>query len=192
MAVLGSMEYDENLLTLSKKTLQLASAFLEEPENRELLDSNQIDELFTNCWQIDFDHFSFNEDDIGLSIVPALVLADIDFLPHQKKLVVNEFGLVPLISIKIPSNIEEIDQYAFSHCYTLEKVFIPKSVKRIEDYVFEQCEGLTEIVYEGTAEQFLNIVSKHWLGSDVLELNEVKCSDKPVNIWAPNGECYWD
>ena len=65
-------------------------------------------------------------------------------------------GLEILVSYKgteteltLPSDITQINQYAFYHCTGLTSITIPDSVTSISNYAFRGCTGLTDIYYTG-------------------------------------------
>ena len=58
-----------------------------------------------------------------------------------------------LTSIKIPSGITKVKEYTFHNCSSLREVILPASLTTIEDKAFQDA-GLTDVYYEGTAEQW--------------------------------------
>lgn len=76
-----------------------------------------------------------------------------------------------LTSITIPDNIVSIESLTFSGCNNLTSVIIPDSVISIGLYSFYDCSNLTKIYYEGTAENWNNIV----IASEYNPLNSVIC-----------------
>jgi len=76
----------------------------------------------------------------------------------------------------LPDNIRYIDAYAFESCIGLKQINIPKSVISIGDCAFALCNNLETIYYEGTIEEWENIV----LGNDwanMTSLSQIICSD---------------
>lgn len=86
-----------------------------------------------------------------------------------------------LEKITIPDSVAVIDDSAFSYCYNLTKITLPKSIKKIElntfiscsnlksifipagvtaigDGAFSECDSLTDIYYEGTKDDWEQIV----------------------------------
>lgn len=61
-------------------------------------------------------------------------------------------------SIIIPNGVVKIGRLAFDFCYSLEKITIPNSVKSIGGSMFYLCDNLTDIFYEGTKEQWDEII----------------------------------
>ena len=59
----------------------------------------------------------------------------------------NEFeGCTNLRSIKLPSNLETLNTYAFYDCESLESLSLPDSLTLISDSVFLNCKSLKELV----------------------------------------------
>ena len=94
-------------------------------------------------------------------------------VPEKAK---NRFGrVVPVIDIAkgafagkesitdiiLPASIERLPQGAFSGCISLENITIPKKIKMIKEKTFDRCISLENIYYEGTPEEWDEIVIVH-------------------------------
>ena len=79
----------------------------------------------------------------------------------------------------IPNNVVSIGYGAFNKSKNLHTITIPVSVKSMDAYAFYSCKSLSTIIYEGTVEQWQQIVKhKKWskgIGSFVVE-----CVDKEL------------
>ncbi|MCH5164468.1 MAG: leucine-rich repeat domain-containing protein [Clostridiales bacterium] len=69
------------------------------------------------------------------------------------------FASCGLEDILLPSSITEIDNYAFHQCEALKSITIPNSVASIGEGAFNGCKNLTDIIYNGTTEQW-NAIKK--------------------------------
>lgn len=65
-----------------------------------------------------------------------------------------------LTSIVIPNGVTSIGLYAFHGCYSLTSITIPNSVTSIDDFVFEYCRSLSSINYQGTIDQWKDVIAK--------------------------------
>ena len=63
-----------------------------------------------------------------------------------------------ITSVIIPNGVTEIGDYAFSFCSRLATVTISKSVSSIGEGAFSDCGSLTTVYYEGTVEEWDNVV----------------------------------
>ncbi len=54
-----------------------------------------------------------------------------------------------LVSVSLPSSIENIKDYSFASCSSLESVIIDKNVKSIASTAFNNCENLATVYYTG-------------------------------------------
>ena len=52
--------------------------------------------------------------------------------------------------LTLPSDITQINQYAFSDCSSLKSITIPNSVTSIGDWAFDKCSSLTSIIIPGS------------------------------------------
>lgn len=106
--------------------------------------------------------------------------------------------------IVIPSNVFDINQFAFEGCdflttfiseeglhyiddgcfYSCEAlihVTFPKSLKRIGHNVFNRCDNLTEIHYKGTVEEW-NKISNHEFVNEGSYVSKIICIDGEINL----------
>jgi len=103
----------------------------------------------------------FTEDNEGNTIAcnPPTGLQSIIF--DQKSILKSigkyAFAFSALKSIKIPSTIETISEYAFQHCYNLVSITIPKNTKIIEEAAFTCCKSLKEIIFEDETSSLITI-----------------------------------
>lgn len=65
-------------------------------------------------------------------------------------------GCESLKSMTIP-DITSLEHHAFSACESLESVYLPKRLSDINNFAFARCYALTDVYYEGTAEDRKNI-----------------------------------
>lgn len=86
-----------------------------------------------------------------------------------------------LTSIKMPDSATTIGDSAFEGCTSLTNVTIGDSVTSIGNYAFYGCTSLTSINYEGTVEQWNNIVFGDFWKYQV-PATKVICSDGTVTL----------
>jgi hypothetical protein len=67
-------------------------------------------------------------------------------------------GCLVLTNVTFPSSLVLIDSYAFSWCESLTSVVIPITVQEIGSAAFCNCPNLKAVYYEGTEEQFSEIL----------------------------------
>ena len=87
-------------------------------------------------------------------------------------------------SIRIPDGVPVLALQALSYCDRLSTVYLPKSIKTIEKAAFLDCVSLSEIIYDGTLEEWSRVVlepvwftnGENYLRSQVT----VKCADGEV------------
>ncbi len=65
-----------------------------------------------------------------------------------------------LIDITFPDSLTEIGLYAFCGCESLTSVIIPFSVQTIDNGAFRNCTNLEDVYYEGTEEQWIEIIPR--------------------------------
>ncbi|MBD9241032.1 MAG: hypothetical protein EGQ64_01835 [Ruminococcaceae bacterium] len=63
-----------------------------------------------------------------------------------------------LEEIVIPEGVTTIGEKAFNHCTQLKTVKIPNSVTTIEVNAFNECPALTTVIYDGTADQWKDLI----------------------------------
>ena len=86
-----------------------------------------------------------------------------------------------LKSIAIPDSVTSIGSRAFDGCTSLTSITIPDSVTSIGGYAFVCCDALTFVTFEGTVEQWNEVVKGNSWNSNCL-FTEVKCSDGVVDV----------
>ncbi|MGP1458651.1 MAG: leucine-rich repeat domain-containing protein [Treponema sp.] len=92
-------------------------------------------------------------------------------------------GCNSLKSIKIPANVKSILSHAFSGCKSLEYVEINSNVKVIDEGAFADCNFLEKIIYNGTAQEWMNInTSKAFKATDGCRARLlIQCTDKKID-----------
>ena len=96
------------------------------------------------------------------------------------------FGWNPnLTTIKLSAGMTELPANMCAVCDNLNNVFIPVSVTKIGDYAFGECWALSNIMYEGTVEQWNAIEKAYWwyFGNPTT----VTCSDGVIDIVVNDG-----
>lgn len=76
----------------------------------------------------------------------------------------------------IPTSVTSIGKRAFYSCQDMQNVIIGSNVNHIGDSAFENCSKLTEIVFEGTMEQW-NAITKGSNWNTNVPATYVQCSD---------------
>jgi len=64
-----------------------------------------------------------------------------------------------LINVNLGTGVKTIEQDVFYNCYELTSIYIPISVERLGNDLFDGCEKLVSVNYEGTEEQWRNVIS---------------------------------
>lgn len=59
----------------------------------------------------------------------------------------------------IPGGVTKIGEHTFGTCSALESIKIPSSVAKIGKYAFENCSALTTVIYDGTADQWDDLIN---------------------------------
>ena len=67
-----------------------------------------------------------------------------------------------LQNVVIPNSVKNIEWYVFSNCTNLKSIVIPKTVTTLGNYVFVGLSNLQDIYYEGTQQQWSNLVSNNY------------------------------
>ena len=81
-----------------------------------------------------------------------------------------------LTSITLPENITNIASGAFWNCFNLESIKLPNGITAIKSQAFSNCVKLTEIIFEGTKEEWLNIEKGTDWNYDMKNYT-IQCSD---------------
>ena len=63
-----------------------------------------------------------------------------------------------LTNVILPDSITSINYGAFYGCSNLESIIIPNSITKISDYAFSGCSSLANIIFEGTVEEWYEII----------------------------------
>lgn len=63
-----------------------------------------------------------------------------------------------LIEISLSTNLTYIDEMAFYHCVSLATLVLPNSIKLLGSNVIDECTQLTSITYNGTRQQWSQII----------------------------------
>ena len=94
------------------------------------------------------------------------------------------YNCYALTNVKIPSSINTIEEGAFNGCIALESITIPNSVKLIEKYAFYDCNALKTIIFEGTINEWINVLYdfKEWYKQDYFYriYYTVNCTDGTI------------
>lgn len=100
----------------------------------------------------------------GVTVIPHNLchtwtnIHDIRF-PNTVTIIGNaSFFRTSISSLTLPDNISYIDNNSFSSISTLQEVYIPKSFKQSNANSFSNCINIKNVYYEGTLEDWLNIV----------------------------------
>ncbi|MBR2479906.1 MAG: leucine-rich repeat domain-containing protein [Clostridia bacterium] len=71
------------------------------------------------------------------------------------------YGCILLVNVTIGNSVENIGFSAFMYCSSLKNVIIPKSVANIGEFTFYNGTSLTNLYYEGSEEEWNNIVGDY-------------------------------
>lgn len=85
--------------------------------------------------------------------------------------------------IELPKNIEFILDLAFANCRDLEYISLPPNIRGIGYRAFYRCIKLHHIVYEGTMDQWNEIVAGFtpaW--NDSSNIRDIRCSDGTIEV----------
>ena len=86
-------------------------------------------------------------------------LTSVTFAPGSQLTTIGGFGgCTSLESIVIPDSVTSISGQAFQNCTALTSIEIPAGVTSIGSSAFENCTNLKTVYYEGTLEQWCNIM----------------------------------
>lgn len=87
-----------------------------------------------------------------------------------------------LESVKIGNGVISIDDEVFNDCSNLESIIIGNGVTSISQYAFRGCKSLTSIGFEGTKEQWNDIIKENSWNKDT-HTRVINCSDGDVSIY---------
>lgn len=105
---------------------------------------------------------------IGAGVFTDLPIEDFE-IPSS----VTELGNYAIAGCKnmkhfvIPGGVTKIGAYTFGTCSALESIKIPSSVTKIGKNAFENCSALTTVIYDGTADQWDDLI--HSKNGDVFD-----------------------
>lgn len=70
-------------------------------------------------------------------------------LPNNIEIIDDElfYGCTSLINVDIPNSVKNIGQYAFCNCKSLEYIKLPDNLKVLNEGIFESCENLEDIIF---------------------------------------------
>ena len=86
-----------------------------------------------------------------------------------------------LTSVTIGDGVTSIEDYAFNDCDSLTSVIIPDGVTSIKGYAFDGCTSLEAVRFEGTVEQWNEVVKGNSWNYDC-PFTEVVCSDGVADV----------
>ena len=117
-------------------------------ENRQLIDENKWDEIYTLLYM---EHYplticKFTNIMLNSGINPLNYL---DYIPRYYL-----GGDQELTSFIVPEGIIKIKESAFDTCRKLKKLILPNSLTTIESSAFYYCNNLKEILYNGTIKEW--------------------------------------
>lgn len=118
---------------------------------------NALKDIISNGNDLTFKELKEYEGDLDLSNYPQIQEVtglgymrlvknmDLSTLSKVKKIDKYEFQMCNLTSIKLPENLEEIDEAAFYRCESLETVVLPDGLKKIHNDAFSRCTKLNNV-----------------------------------------------
>ena len=92
------------------------------------------------------------------------------------------YNCIGLTSVTIHNDVIKIDSYAFSGCSGLTSVTIPDSVTEIGPSAFRGCTKLTSIEYNGTINQWKEIIKYNSWDENVPRSCVIHCTDGDIKI----------
>lgn len=115
-----------------------------------------------NAYYYDNDGVLFNKSEKSLLCYPQGRTDTEYYIPiGVEKIENNAFhGSFYLSNVIIPNGVTSIGGGVFQGCTNLASVTIPKSVEIINQYAFSVCRSLTQVFYNGTIEEWNNIIIK--------------------------------
>lgn len=96
---------------------------------------------------------------IGAGVFTNLPIEDFEIPSSVTEL--GNYAIAGCTNMKhfvIPGGVTKIGEYAFGSCSTLESIKIPSSVTEIGKNAFENCSALTTVIYDGTADQWKDLI----------------------------------
>lgn len=122
--------------------------FLKQPEVQELLDQENLDEIY-------FQYAKLGGDVSELT--KFFISSGINFLDYVTFVPPYAYWNTNIESIKIPNNVKAIYKDAFSECTSLRVCNIEDGLEIIEEFAFDGCENLSHIELPNT----LNIIGHY-------------------------------
>ncbi len=115
---------------------------------------------FKNCYNLKGLIIPNTVTKIGTYAFKDCIVLESITLPNNITLIGTKafYGCVSLIDIVLPANLSTIDESTFENCYNLRNVTIPSSVTRINEKAFYECLALKNVYYDGTVENWCNVV----------------------------------
>lgn len=114
-------------------------------KNSALIDKDDFQNLYgryldaVKGGQFDGDYGSISQ------LTQILIDSRIVFLPFMKDVPMSCYNGLSIKTVHIPSNISNIEMYAFNHCTELTEVFIAEGVKALYSGAFADCKALKTI-----------------------------------------------
>ena len=135
-------------------------------ENKDLINSNQFEELYDRL-----DEYDRNE------LSNVFITAGIDFLSYMEEIPDSCFYKSSLNTITIPNCITSIGSLAFARCKRLTRVTIPDSVTSIDDRAFVRCTSLTSVTIGNSVKSIGD-----WVFYGCTELTSITIPDSVKSI----------
>ena len=79
--------------------------------------------------------------------------------------------------------LDVINAYAFKNCINLSTIHIPSGVSHIDESAFYNCKNLKEIYFDGTVDEWEELMHQDFIVPWFEETGEYKviCSDKTIS-----------
>lgn len=127
---------------------EIIKKFLNNLENKELLNQKDFDSLYTN-----FSFYLKDEDKNRVyKLTEYLNKIGIDPLIYINEIPYKYYKGSKIKEIKIPKNIKSTDIEVFANCNNLENIIIPENVRKLGISTFEDCKNLQEVKLLGVRE----------------------------------------
>ena len=85
--------------------------------------------------------------------------------------------------IKLPKNLKALSHYCFYGCSNLNKIDIPVNLNAIGKLAFHKCDNLTDIYYQGTKEQFAELMADNPYTTGLHSNCIIHCTDGDLKSW---------
>ena len=115
---------------------------------------------FSTCPMLRKVHVAEGVTDLGhCTFYACAQLKDVSLPSTLKSLGSGVFAFcIGLESISIPEGVTEIEHSSFCGCSALQSVQLPQSLDTVAGGAFISCDALTDVYYNGTAEQWVQII----------------------------------